>query len=353
MSFGRIATAARAAVLIAATGLISLGRPGPAEAAMEGVWLHGAGATFPAPLYNRWIEVYQKDHPGLSMTYDAVGSGEGVSRFISGLVDFGATDAAISDTDIAKVANGVMVVPATAGMVVLAYNVPGMQADLKLPRDVYADIFAGRITRWDDPRLVSANPDLNLPRRTIAVVARQDASGTTAAFSRHLQAISKSWQDLGLRAGSLVDWPAGAMLARGNEGVAGRIKISQGSLGYVEYGFANRLGLPVAALQNKAGRFVKPSEETGQLALAEATTATADDLRLSVTDPAGDNSYPVVTYSWLLLYKQYADVGKGAAIRDFVTWGLSMGQGYGGELGYIPLPKAVAARSKEAVASVR
>ena len=333
MEIYRIAAWSRAAVFAAAAACTLFGASGHVRAATDELSLHGAGATFPAPLYQRWMEVYQKEHPGVSLSYDAVGSGEGVSRFIGGTVDFGATDAVLSDADIAKVANGVVVVPATAGMIVLAYNLPGLPAGLKLPRDVYTDIFAGKLATWDDPRLQKANPGISLPHRNIAVVARLDASGTSYAFTRHLNAVGGTWRDMNLGYGTVVAWPGSVMLARGNEGVAARIKISEGSIGYVEYGFAKRLGLPMAALQNKNRAFVVPSEQSGETALGEAAPSTPGDLRVDVADPALADSYPIVTYSWLLLYRAYADADKATAIKDFVFWGLHTGQTFASEFG--------------------
>src|SRR4051794_30608519 len=283
-----------------------------------------AGSTFAAPLYYKWLELYGKEHPDLVIGYDAVGSGDGVARFVAGPVDFAGSDAAIGTDDTRRVGRGVLVVPATAGLVVLAYNLPGLGGVLKLPRDVYADILSGKIDRWDDPRIKQANPSLRLPRRTIAVVGRLDRSGTTFALTNHLSAISETWK-AGPGIGTLVEWPHGTMVARGNEGVASRIKISEGSIGYVEYGFAKRLGLPMAELQNKAGSFVPPDEASGQSALAEGVAASSDGAPVFITDPANAASYPVVTYSWLLLYKQYPDAQKRAALQDFVGWGLTRG----------------------------
>ena len=246
---------------------------------------------------------------------------------------------------------GVLVVPATAGLVVLAYNLPGLGGPLKLPRDVYADILSGTIKNWDDPRIKQANPTVKLPRRTIAVVGRLDGSGTTFALTNHLSAISEKWK-AAPGVGTLVEWPHGTMLARGNEGVASRIKISYGSIGYVEYGFAKRLGLPMAELQNKAGQFVAPDEASGQSALAEG--AGSDDGRqVFITDPVNDGSHPIVTFSWLLLYKQYADAQKRSALQDFVTWGLTQGQSFGNPLGYIALPANVVAQGQTAVRSIQ
>jgi phosphate transport system substrate-binding protein len=326
--------------------------PLPVKAAANVMRLQGAGATFPAPLYEKWIAVYQHDHPDVSIGYDAVGSGEGIKRFIAGAVDFGASDSAMQDSEIAQVKQGVRLVPATAGMVVLAYNLPELKGELKLKRDVYVDIFAGRIRNWDDPRIKAANPNLALPRKTIAVVVRQDSSGTTYAFTNHLSTISTEWRDRGPGVGKVIGWPGGAMVARGNEGVASRIKISDGAIGYLEYGFAKRLGLPMAWLENKAGHFVQPDAQSGQQALLNGSTALPDNLRLFLPDPEGEAAYPIVTYSWLLLYDQYPDTAKLVVLKDFISWVLSEGQRYSAELGYIPLPQPVAAQALKLVDNI-
>lgn len=300
------------------------------------VSLAGAGATFPAPLYKKWIAVYDAANPDVSISYEAVGSGEGIKRFIAETVDFAGSDEALSESAAAKVESGAATVPVTAGMVVVAYNIPGVTSQIRLPRDVYADIFAGTIRRWNDPRIEAANPGIRFPKRDIALVARLDSSGTTAAFTRHLAVADPSWRSRGLGTGKLIAWPAKTMLARGNEGVAARIKISEGAIGYVEYGFAKRLGLPVAALQNKSGTFVAPTEAAAQLALS-ARVAEAGELERSVVDPTAVGAYPIVSYSWLFLYRHYREPAKAEALRKFVAWGLTEGQRYGLELGYVPL----------------
>ncbi len=345
----RCATAA-AVCVIAAMLLLSVAS-GAAETPSR-IALAGAGSTFAAPLYYKWIELYGKEHPDPAITYDAIGSGDGIARFVAGSVDFAGSDAAIGADDAQRVGRGVLVVPATAGLVVLAYNLPGLGGPLKLPREVYAEILSGGINRWDDPRIKQSNPTLKLPPRTIAVVARLDRSGTTFALTNHLSTISGRWE-AGPGVGTLVEWPHGTMLARGNEGVASRIKISEGSIGYVEYGFAKRLGLPMAELQNKAGNFVAPAEASGQSALAEGATADNDGRPVFINDPANAASYPVVTYSWLLLYKQYPDAQKRSALQGFVDWGLTRGQDLGGPLGYIPLPANIVAQGQSAVRSIQ
>lgn len=342
----RIAAWSAAAALLLAMGA------GTAMAEKPSITLRGAGATFPAPLYAKWIEAWAKQRSDVALAYDIVGSGEGISRFVAGSVDFAASDAGLSEENAAKVARGAVLVPGTSGMVVLAYNLPGLNGPLKLPRDVYADILLGKITNWGDPRVRQANPGISLQSRSIAVVARLDGSGTTYALTNHLNAVSENWKrERGV--GTRIDWPKTAMLARGNEGVASRIKISEGAIGYVEYGFAKRVGLPMAQLQNKAGNYVAPEEATGQSALAESVARMGESMRVFVTDPQAPDAYPVVTYSWLLLYANYPEAKQRAALKDFVAWGLTDGQKLSRNLGYIPLPDVVVSRGKTALETIR
>jgi phosphate transport system substrate-binding protein len=326
--------------------------PGADAQSPKPVALKGAGASFPAPLYYKWSELFARENRNVTVTYDSVGSGDGIARFTAGTVDFGASDSAMTDAQIAKVERGVLLIPAAAGMVSVVYNLPGLTKPLQLPRDVYVDIFRGAITRWDDPRLKKANPGQPLPARNIALVTRLDRSGTTFAFTNHLSAASEVWKrERGVNQG--VEWPSNAMLARGNEGVASRIKISEGAIGYAEYGFAKRLGLPMAALENKAGKFVQPGEPTGQAALAEAVPLLEKSMRAFIPDPAGANSYPITTFTWLLVYRNYPDAARKAAMRDFVTWGLSTGQKSGSDLGYFALPQPVLEKAREQLALLK
>jgi phosphate transport system substrate-binding protein len=331
-------------------GIVVLGGVGGPAQADTPVLLKGAGATFPAPLYYKWMEAYGREKPGVRISYDSVGSGDDISRFVGGAVDFGASDAGLSEKDAEKVARGTLLIPATAGMIALAYNLPGLQGALKLPRDVYVDILLGKITNWGDPRIRQANPGLAVQSRTIALVGRLDKSGTTYALTNHLSAVSENWKAR-FGVGTWIEWPRNAMLARGNEGVASRIKISEGAIGYVEYGFAKRLGLSMAELQNKSGQFVAPNENTAKSALVESVAASG--IKLFITDPVESNSYPVVTFSWLLLYRQYPGEQKRVALRDFVDWGLTKGQALGPALGFIPLPEGVVERSRLTLSTVR
>lgn len=345
---GRMTTFTLAALLVASLSVACWAQSTKAD----DVKLHGAGSTFAAPLIKRWIDEHRVAHRNVTISYDAVGSGEGVKRFIAEDVDFADSDDILTDSEISKVRNGAIMVPVTAGMIVLAYNIPGVESEIKLPRDVLIDIFAGKIRKWDDPRILAANAGVEFPHRDIAVVARQDSSGTTAAFTHHLATISQAWSGMGMGVGKLIDWPKGTMLASGNDGVAGRIKISEGSIGYVEYWFAQRLGLRMAAIQNKSGAFITPTAHAGQLALS-GRVARVKELDASVADPADKGAYPITTYSWVLLYSRYMDQTKGKAIRDFVEWGLSQqSQNYGEQLGYIPLSADVTKLGREAISAI-
>ncbi len=341
-----------AAVLgaVATLGLVlalhSQGR-GQTSSSSSKVRLEGAGATFPALLYKKWIDLYTMQNPDVVIDYKDVGSGEGVRRFLDRGVDLGPSDGALTDEQMATVAGGARLVPITAGMVVLAYNIRGLGGELKLSRDVYSDLFLHRISKWNDPRIQALNPTLNLPNRSIVVAARQDGSGTTFAMSNDLSAINADWRR-GPGAGYVVDW-GHAMRARGNEGVAALIKQSDGAIGYVEYAFALRLLLPIARLQNKAGRYVAPSDRTGETALASNVRQMPDNLRLFLPDPDCEDSYPIVSFSWLLLYQQARDQHKSAALKEFIRWGLSDGQSLSAKLGYVPLPPDVAALSRAAL----
>ena len=339
------------AVLLASLGLGCTSNEAKSGLATGTVQLTGAGATFPAPLYEKWFKVYQKQNPNVQVSYDAIGSGDGIKQFVAGSVDFGASDAAMKDEEIAKVERGVQLVPVVAGSIVLAYHLDGLGGELKLPRDVYVDIFLSVITTWDDPRIQAANPGLKLPRETIALAVRQDSSGTTYAFTNHLSAISETWRDRGPGVGTVIDWPGHAMVARGNEGVAGRIQQSANAIGYVEYGTAQRAGLKMAWLENQAGQFIQPHGGSGLATLLNVDMP--DNLRVFFPDPAGADSYPIVTYSWLLLNKSYADAKKAVALKTYVKWCLTEGQAYNESLGYVRLSPKVVALAIQAVEAIQ
>ncbi len=344
-------TAALMVVLV--SGLLASCQRQVKEAESPKIKISGAGATFPAPLYKIWIETYQKAHKDVAISYDAVGSGEGIKRFQNQEVDFGASDAAMSDEQMDKVARGVKLIPATAGTIVLLYNLKGLAGPLKLPREVYVDIFSGKIKMWNDPRITQANPGLNLPANAIILVTRLDSSGTTFAFTNHLSAISPTWRDQGPGVGTYVQWPVNSMTAKGNEGVAGRIKLTDGAIGYVEYGYAQRAGLPMAWLENKAGNFIEPTLDSGRDTLVNTQQDMPANLRMFSPDPPGKSSYPLVTYSWILLYGSYPDTEKGAVVKDFVKWGITDGQSYAESLGYCPLPDFIRGLATKAIAEIK
>ena len=314
--------------------------------------LTGAGATFPSLLYNRWFTVYHDAHPTTFIKYAAVGSGEGVRRFIGSNVrdeekiDFGASDFAMSDAELAQANNDTLLLPATAGCVVLAYNLPTLRTDLKLSRRAYAGIFLGEIKNWNDPLIAQSNPGVKLPNISVVTAVREDNSGTTAAFTRNLDAINDRWHGR-FGVASFVDWPGSAMRAKGNEGVAGLVEKSVGSIGYVGFEFARRLGLDTAQLENQEGVYVKASEQSCSKALA--TAEIPDNFRAFVPDPKGPDSYPIVTLSWILLRKGYKDPQTAAALRDFFAWCLQDGQRYASQLGYVPIPSPLAQKAVSAL----
>lgn len=314
----------------------------PAKLELGGnVSLTGAGASFPAPLYQSWFTELSKKYPNLQVNYQSVGSGAGVEQFIKGTVDFGASDVAMSDEEIKKVPEnkGALLLPMSAGSIVLAYNLPDV-AELKLPRAVYSDILLGNIKTWNDKRIADANPGVNLPNQPITVVHRSDGSGTTGVFTKHLSAISPAWKSK-VGEGKTVSWPVGVG-AKGSEGVTAQIQQTQGAIGYVEYGYAKQNGLKFAALENKGGQFVIPTEESASKTLEAVTLPT--DFRAFISDPDGADSYPIVTYTWLLAYKKYDNPAKAKAMEAAIEYGLTEGQKVAGELGYVPLPQNVVAK---------
>jgi len=312
--------------------------------------LQGAGATFPNPLYQKWARDFSTGDSKTIVYYDSVGSGEGIRRFLKQDVAFGASDRAMSDEQMAKAPHGVMLVPITAGMVALAYNSDGLPKTLRLKRDVYVDIFLGKITRWNDPRIKEANPEFKFPNKQIAVVTRMDKSGTTFAFTNHLAAIRPDWK-AGPGVGTEIDWPCKPIQVNGNEGVVGMIQRNAFAIGYAEYGQASRAGLGLAELENKAGAFVAPHTETGIEALLK--TSMPENFRVFLPDPAGEKSYPIITYTWMLVQKKYADAETAQAIRGFLTHCLTDGQAQCLALGYVRLPSEIAGRVVAEVAKIK
>jgi phosphate transport system substrate-binding protein len=306
----------------------------------ETVRATGAGASFPAPLYQNWMVQLNQEVPQLQFNFQSVGSGAGIEQFTTGTIDFGASDIAMTDEQMAKVSRGVLLLPMTAGSIVLAYNVPGV-TELKLTREAYVGIFLGEITRWNDPKIAGSNPGVNLPDQQITVVRRSDGSGTTNVFTNHLSEISPEWTEK-VGSGTAVEWRSpqrNLVGGRGNEGVTSLVAQTPNSIGFVEYGFAKKSNLAMAALENKAGQFVAPTNEAGTYTLSQVELP--PNLRAFITDPPGEQSYPIVTYTWMLLYKKYDESNKATALEAMIQFGLNQGQDQAEALGYIRLPDNV------------
>ena len=312
--------------------------------AADNITLQGTGATFPAPLYQKWFAEYNKLHPEVQINYQALGSGAGVKQFQQGLVNFGASDAAMTDDEIKAVKDGVVLLPMTAGSIVLSYNVPGAPAEVRLSRQAYVGIFLGKITSWDDPIIAKANGGAKLPSTKITVVTRSDGSGTTFVFTTHLSAINPAWK-AGPGAGKSVNFPVG-VAGKGNPGVTALIKQTPGAIGYVEYGYAQQTKMPMAVLENHDGKYVKADLAAGQKSLA--TVELPENLRAWIPDPQGAEAYPIVTYTWLLCYKKYQDPKIAETVKSLVSYGLSEGQKDSEPMGYIPLPSNVVDKVKKA-----
>lgn len=310
----------------------------------EAVKLRGSGATFPQPIYTQWFKDYKAKHSNITVEYSGGGSGTGIKEFTQGLTDFGASDAAMTDEEISKVEGGVVMLPMTAGSVVVAFNLPGV-SELKLSRDAYPRIFAGRITKWNDPAIASANPDVTLPDMPITVCHRADSSGTTFVFTKHLAAVWPEFEQL-VGAGKSVKWPQGQQGGDGNPGVAALMQKTPGAIGYLEYGYVKMSKLSSAALENKAGKFVKASPESGAAALASIDMPT--NLRAFDHDPKGDQAFPIVSYTWLLCRPVYKEAPKAKALKEVITYCLTEGQKIADQAGYIPLPAPVVEKVKAA-----
>ena len=333
--------------MLAAAGLSLLSCGGGKETT-DVVKLQGAGASFPAPLYLKWFKSYSGSHQNVEIDYQSVGSGSGVKSFIDKTVDFGASDAAMKPEDIARVDTGVQLLPMTAGSIVLTYNLKGV-TDLKLSRKAYAGIFLGKVTKWNDPLIAKANPGVNLPDTPVNVIVRADSSGTTFVFTKHLSTISEDFAK-SPGANNMPNWAVGTR-SKGNEGVTASIMTTPGSIGYIEYGYAKSQKLPMAILENKSGSFVAPTTASGQAGLASAQLP--ENMIVWASDPDAKDAYPIVTYTWLLCYKQYQDKKKLEALKNLLDYCLTDGQKEAESLGYIPVPPDVLEKVKAAVQNIQ
>jgi phosphate transport system substrate-binding protein len=323
-------------VLIAALALATL----PALGAGK-LLINGAGATFPFPIYSKWFSTYNKMHPEVQINYQSIGSGGGIKQVTEKTVDFGASDAPMSDEELSK-APGIQHIPTVMGAVVLVYNVPGLQS-LRLTSATLAGIFLGKITKWNDAALAKDNPGAKLPDAPISVAHRSDGSGTTYSFTDYLSKVSPEWKS-GPATGKSVNWPTG-LGGKGNEGVTGLVKQNEGGLGYVELAYANQNKLPVAELKNREGVWVKPTLEAVSAAAAKAEMP--DDYRISITDQPGKDAWPISTFTYLLVYKDMPDAAKGEALLRFLWWAEHDGQKLAAALEYAPLPKPVVTKVED------
>jgi phosphate transport system substrate-binding protein len=310
--------------------------------------LQGSGASFPAPIYGRWFKEFSTKYPETRVNYQATGSGAGVKAFIEGQTDFGASDAAMTDEEIKQAKDNVVLVPITAGNIVLAYNLEGVPS-VKLSRAAYAGIFLGEIKKWNDPKIAASNPGVKLPAKDISVVRRSDGSGTTFVFTNHLAAINEKWKK-SPGAGKSIEWPEGVG-GRKNDGVAALIQQTPGAIGYVEYAFSVSSKQPMAELENKAGKFIAPSLKASSIALANVELP--EDMRAWAPDPAGEEAYPIVTYTWILAKKKYDDPNKAEAVKKLLRWCLSDGQKLSESLHYVPLPEAVVEKVSKVVDAIQ
>ena len=325
--------------------LIAVLLAAPAAAQMK--TLNGAGATFPYPIYSKWFDEYAEVHPGVRINYQSIGSGGGIRQITERTVDFGATDGPMTEEQMMKTDARILHVPAVLGAVVPVYNLKGVES-LNLTGDTLAGIFLGKITRWNDAALADLNPGAKLPDAPITVVRRSDGSGTTYCFTDYLSKVSKAWKDKAGR-GTAVNWPAG-IGGKGNEGVAGLVKLTPGSIGYAELIYAKQNGIAHAAVRNKAGKFVKASVEA--VTAAAAAAKMPKDYRVSIVDAPGETAYPISTYTWLLIYEKNAG-DKGAVLRDFLKWMLKAGQPMASALGYAPQPDSDNAMVAKTIDSIK
>ncbi len=312
---------------------------GAAHAAGDTLTVTGAGATFPYPLYSKWFYEYSNSHPGVNFNYQSIGSGGGIRQITAGTVDFGASDAPMTDEEMAKLPGPILHVPTAIGAVTVVYNVPGAAGGLKLAQDVLVDIYLGKIRKWNDPRIASLNPGVRLPGADIVVATRSDGSGTTDIFTNYLSTVSIEWRAKVGR-GKSIRWPVG-LGGKGNEGVAGVVKQTPGAIGYVELAYAKQNRMAMAALKNREGTFVLPSIESTSAAAAGAAKTMPADFRVSLVDAPGKDSYGICGMTWLLVYKNQKDPAKGKALVSFLKWAIRDGQKIGPTLDYAPLPKPV------------
>lgn len=312
--------------------------------------LNGAGATFPYPIYSKWFSEYHKANPDAQINYQSIGSGGGIRQLLAGTVDFGASDGPMTDEQLKQAKVQILHLPTVLGSVVPAYNLAGFSGEIKFTPEALAGIYLGKITKWNDNVLASANPGVNLPDKSIIVVHRSDGSGTTYCFTDYLSKISPEWKN-GPGKSTSVNWPTG-LGAKGNEGVAGMVRQMDGAMGYVELVYALQTRLPFGPVKNAAGNFVKASLQS-TTAAAASLKSMPEDFRVSITNAPGKDAYPISTFTWLLVPIQWSDHAKGQAMVNFLNWMLDNGHSTVQQLDYAPLPQSVAEKERAKIKTIK
>jgi phosphate transport system substrate-binding protein len=315
------------------------------------VQINGAGATFPYPIYSKWFDEYHKAHPNAEINYQSIGSGGGIRQLSAGTVFFGASDGPMTNEQILAAGFPILHFPTVLGGVVPVYEIPGVNAELRFTGPIIADIFLGKITKWNDAAIRLANPGVSLPATDITVVHRSDGSGTSYIWCDYLAKVSPEWKKT-VGVATSVNWPVGVG-GKGNEGVAGLVKQTPGAFGYVELIYALQNHIPYGAVQNQAGEFLRASVETVSNAAAAAARNMPKDFRVSITNAPGKDVYPISSFTWLLVQVSPKDRVRSRIMVDFIRWALTDGQRYCADLGYAPLPKEVVALEMEALKRVK
>ncbi len=308
--------------------------------------INGAGATFPYPIYSKWFDEFRKQYPAAEINYQSIGSGGGIRQVLEGTVDFGATDGPMTEEQLGQAKTPILHLPTVLGAVVATYNLPGVEK-LKFSPEALAGIFLGKVQVWNDPLIAKENPGVKLPATAIVPVHRSDGSGTSFVFTDYLSKVSPEWEK-GVGRGTSVNWPVG-IGGKGNEGVTGLVKQTPNSIGYVELVYTLQNKLPYAEIRNRTGRYVAPTLESVTAAASAAAAKMPEDFRVSITDPAAAEAYPISSFTWLLIPTRIADKGKGEAIKRFLDWMLTQGQSMAAPLNYAPLPPAVVEMEKRAL----
>jgi phosphate transport system substrate-binding protein len=338
------------ALVVLVTSFACTGGAGGPGGSGGTVSLHGAGATFPNPLYQKWLSEYEKVQPNVRLDYQSIGSGGGIKQLKEQTVDFGASDAPMKDEDLKSAPGEILHIPTVLGAVVITYNLALVNQPLRFSPEVIAGIYLGKITKWNDAKITADNPGVSLPANDITVVHRSDGSGTSAVFTDYLSKVSAEWKEK-VGAGTSPSWPLG-LGGKGNEGVTGQVKNTPNTIGYVELAYAVQNKLPVAHIKNSSGSFIEPSIDSVTAAAAASATNTPEDLRVSITNATGAQAYPISSYTYILIYKDQKDAAKGKALVDFLWWGIHDGERFANGLQYAPLPADIVKRAEAKINSI-